>query len=56
MIVVTLLYDKFELDTLPGRISLGIPVFQISGLSWPWHSSRIWTMPQVSERAVRLLA
>jgi Kef-type K+ transport system membrane component KefB len=28
MIVVKLLYDKFELDTLPGRISLGILVFQ----------------------------
>jgi len=28
MIVVKLLYDKFELDTLPGRITLGILVFQ----------------------------
>jgi Kef-type K+ transport system membrane component KefB len=27
-IVVKLLYDKFELDTLPGRISLGILIFQ----------------------------
>jgi Kef-type K+ transport system membrane component KefB len=24
MIVVKILYDKFELDTLPGRITLGI--------------------------------
>lgn len=28
MIVVKLLYDKYELDTLPGRITLGILVFQ----------------------------
>lgn len=28
MIVVKLLYDKFELDTLPGRITLGILVIQ----------------------------
>lgn len=28
MIVVKLLYDKFELDTLPGGITLGILVFQ----------------------------
>jgi Kef-type K+ transport system membrane component KefB len=28
MIVVKLLYDKLELDTLPGRITLGILVFQ----------------------------
>lgn len=28
MIVVKLLYDKFELDTLPGRITVGILVFQ----------------------------
>ncbi|MBD3166111.1 sodium:proton exchanger [bacterium] len=28
MIVVKLLYEKFELDTLPGRITLGILVFQ----------------------------
>ncbi len=28
MIVVKLLYDKMELDTLPGRITLGILVFQ----------------------------
>ena len=28
MIVVKLLYDKFEIDTLPGRITLGILVFQ----------------------------
>lgn len=28
MIVVKLLYDKFELDTLPGRITLGILIFQ----------------------------
>lgn len=28
MIAVKLLYDKFELDTLPGRITLGILVFQ----------------------------
>ena len=28
MIVVKLLYDKFELDTLPGRMTLGILVFQ----------------------------
>ncbi|HEX7771624.1 MAG TPA: cation:proton antiporter [Pyrinomonadaceae bacterium] len=28
MIVIKLLYDKFELDTLPGRITLGILVFQ----------------------------
>jgi len=28
MIVVKLLYDKFELDTLPGRVTLGILVFQ----------------------------
>jgi Kef-type K+ transport system membrane component KefB len=28
MVVVKLLYDKFELDTLPGRITLGILVFQ----------------------------
>ncbi len=28
MIVVKILYDKFELDTLPGRISLGILVVQ----------------------------
>jgi Kef-type K+ transport system membrane component KefB len=28
MIVVKLLYDKFELDTLPGRITLGVLVFQ----------------------------
>jgi len=27
-IVVKLLYDKFELDTFPGRISLGILIFQ----------------------------
>lgn len=27
-IVVKLLYDKFELDTIPGRISLGILIFQ----------------------------
>ena len=27
-IVVKLLYDKYELDTLPGRISLGILIFQ----------------------------
>jgi len=27
-IVVKLLYDKFELDTLPGRITLGVLVFQ----------------------------
>ena len=28
MVVVKLLYDKFELDTLPGRITLGVLVFQ----------------------------
>ena len=28
MIVVKLLFDKFELDTLPGRITIGILVFQ----------------------------
>ncbi len=28
MIVVKLLYDKFELDTLPGRLTLGVLVFQ----------------------------
>ncbi len=28
MIAVKLLYDKYELDTLPGRITLGILVFQ----------------------------
>ena len=28
MIVVKLLYDKFELDTVPGRITLGILIFQ----------------------------
>ncbi len=28
MIVVKLLYDKFELDTLPGRITLGVLVIQ----------------------------
>ena len=28
LIVVKLLYDKFELDTLPGRITLGVLVFQ----------------------------
>jgi Kef-type K+ transport system membrane component KefB len=28
MIVVKLLFDKFELDTLPGRITVGILVFQ----------------------------
>lgn len=28
MIVIKLLYDKFELDTLPGRITLGVLVFQ----------------------------
>ena len=28
MIVVKLLYDKFELDTLPGRITLSVLVFQ----------------------------
>ena len=28
MVVVKLLYDKLELDTLPGRITLGILVFQ----------------------------
>ncbi|OPY92213.1 MAG: Inner membrane protein YbaL [Syntrophaceae bacterium PtaU1.Bin231] len=27
-IVVKLLYDKFELDTLPGRITLGVLIFQ----------------------------
>lgn len=27
-IVVKLLYDKFELDTLPGRLSIGILIFQ----------------------------
>lgn len=27
-IVVKILYDKFELDTLPGRLSLGILIFQ----------------------------
>lgn len=27
-IVVKLLYDKFELDTLPGRVTLGILIFQ----------------------------
>lgn len=28
MIVVKLLYDKYELDTIPGRITLGVLVFQ----------------------------
>ena len=28
MIVVKILYDKFELDTLPGRITLGVLIFQ----------------------------
>ncbi|MDZ4164915.1 MAG: cation:proton antiporter [Smithellaceae bacterium] len=28
MIVVKLLYEKFELDTLPGRITIGILIFQ----------------------------
>jgi Kef-type K+ transport system membrane component KefB len=28
LVVVKLLYDKFELDTLPGRITLGVLVFQ----------------------------
>jgi len=28
MIVVKLLYDKFELDTIPGRVTLGILIFQ----------------------------
>ena len=28
MIVVKLLYDKFELDTLPGRVTLGVLIFQ----------------------------
>jgi Kef-type K+ transport system membrane component KefB len=28
MIVVKLLYDKYELDTIPGRVTLGILVFQ----------------------------
>ena len=28
MIVVKLLYDKFELDTLPGRVTLGVLIFE----------------------------
>src|SRR6266705_2367765 len=28
MIVVKLLYDKFELDTIPGRITIGVLIFQ----------------------------
>ena len=28
LVVVKLLYDKFELDTLPGRITLGVLVIQ----------------------------
>jgi Kef-type K+ transport system membrane component KefB len=28
LVVVKVLYDKFELDTLPGRITLGVLVFQ----------------------------
>jgi Kef-type K+ transport system membrane component KefB len=28
MIVVKLLYDKFELDTIPGRVTLGVLIFQ----------------------------
>lgn len=44
MIVVKLLYDKFELDTLPGRITLGVLVLQDI-----WAVAMLAVQPNLSE-------
>ena len=47
-IVVKLLYEKFELDTLAGRLTLGVLIFQdlwaivLLGLSPIWPTPRSW--------------
>ena len=51
MIVVKLLYDKFELDTLPGRITLGVLVFQDV-----WAVAMLAVQPNLRDPALAPLA
>lgn len=51
MIVVKLLYDKFELDTLPGRITLGVLVFQDV-----WAVAMLAVQPNLQDPALAPLA
>ena len=61
-IVVKLLYDKFELDTLPGRISLGILIFQdlwailILALQPNFMNPKVCLVAMALGKAVLLLA
>ncbi|MBW6511655.1 MAG: cation:proton antiporter [Desulfuromonadaceae bacterium] len=61
-IVVKLLYDKFEIDTLPGRITLGILIFQDIWAILVLALQPQFTHPQVSlvvlalSKSVALLA
>ena len=50
-IVVKLLYDKFELDTLPGRITLGILIFQDL-----WAILILALQPNFTNPQIRLVA
>ncbi|MGE5151531.1 MAG: cation:proton antiporter [Rhodospirillaceae bacterium] len=51
MIVVKLLYDKFELDTLPGRITLGVLIFQDI-----WAIVVLGVQPNLLDPQIALLA
>jgi Kef-type K+ transport system membrane component KefB len=51
MIVVKLLYDKFELDTLPGRITLGVLVIQDV-----WAILFLAIQPNLDDPAVSIIA
>lgn len=53
-IVVKLLYDKFEIDTLPGRITLGILIFQDIWAILVLALQPQFTHPQVSLVALAL--
>jgi Kef-type K+ transport system membrane component KefB/Trk K+ transport system NAD-binding subunit len=51
MIVVKILYDKFELDTLPGRLTLGILIIQDV-----WAIIFLAIQPSLADLSVGLLA
>lgn len=61
-IVVKLLYDKFELDTLPGRITLGILIFQdlwailVLALQPHFNNPRVLLVALALGKSVALLA
>ena len=55
MIVVKLLYDKFELDTLPGRVTLGILILQDAWAIAFLALQPTMTNPQVGPIAISLV-